>query len=46
MQLFHTSPESITRINETGRLGSFLFFADSEYVINMLGRESEMESAE
>ena len=33
MQIFHTSPSEITEINSIGRFGSFLFFADSEYVM-------------
>ena len=33
MELFHTSPEEITEINEFGRFGSWLFFAFGEYVM-------------
>lgn len=32
MELFHTSPTEITAIDQHGRFGEFLFFADSEYV--------------
>lgn len=31
MQLFHTSPSEITKIDETGRFGSFLFFSNHVY---------------
>jgi hypothetical protein len=33
MELFHTSPSKITKINDNGRFGSFLFFSSRVYVM-------------
>lgn len=33
MKLIHTSPAQITKLNENGRFGSFLFFSPTEYVM-------------
>ncbi|REC94896.1 hypothetical protein [Kushneria indalinina] len=33
MQLFHTSPQEIEEINQSGRFGEFLFFAGDVYVM-------------
>ena len=33
MELFHTSPIEIEKINESGMFGSFLFFSAKEYVM-------------
>lgn len=40
MELFHTSPAEITRIDKHGRFGEFLFFAESEYVTTAGGHVS------
>lgn len=32
MELFHTSPNKITKIDTNGRFGEFLFFSSDEYV--------------
>lgn len=33
MELFHTSPEEVVKINRTGRFGEFLCFSAHEYVM-------------
>lgn len=33
MELFHTSPDAITKIDGSGRFGSFLFFSDDIYTM-------------
>ena len=37
MELFHTSPTEIEKINKFGTFGEFLFFSQSEYVMTSGG---------
>lgn len=35
MQLFHTSPEQITKVTSSGRFGEFFFFSSKVYVMTV-----------
>lgn len=49
MQLFHTSPETITAIKSTGRFGEFLFFSSKVYTMtagDYVVHEIELDESE
>lgn len=49
MELFHTSPAKITKINNHGRFGSFLFFAGEAYRMaagSVITYKTELNEAE